>query len=94
MHLAAPCRWVPLTFTLGRKMKRSARVVFLSLCATVVSVAIWSVALLLNLLQWIFGDVPYLREIGWAAVLVSALAFWAVFYRHFNRVVPVGNSFE
>ena len=75
-------------------MKRSVRVLFLSVCATVVAVAIWTVALLLNLLHWVLGDSAYLRPVAWVAVGVSVLAFWVVFHRYFSRVVPAESSFE
>ena len=69
-------------------MRRSAYILFKTLCATVVAVAIWTVALLLNLVHWILGDGPLVREAAWALVVLSTVGFWILFYRHFARTVP------
>jgi len=66
-------------------MPRKFRVLLFTLCATLVSVAIWVVAVLLNLLHWLFGEASFVNPVAWTLVVVSAAAFWVVFYRHFNR---------
>jgi hypothetical protein len=68
-------------------MSHRLRVVFFTACATVVSVAIWVVAVVLNLLAWLYGEPGISRPLVWGIVVVSAVAFWLVFYRHFNRSV-------
>ena len=67
---------------------RQLRVLFLSICATTVAVAIWTVVLVLNLLHWLFGEAALVRPLAWCAVLASAAIFELVFYRYFNRVTP------
>jgi hypothetical protein len=61
------------------------RALLLSLCATVVSVAIWTVVLGFNLLWWAFGDAAFVRPLAWALLVISAVVFQVIFYRHFNR---------
>ena len=94
MHRAAHCCNVPVTFTLDRSMQRSAHVIFLSVCATIVSVGMWTVTVFMNLLHWVIGDSPYLRPVGWTALVLSAIGFWVLFYRHFERTVPRESRFD
>lgn len=65
--------------------KRSLRVLFLSVCATVVSVAIWVVAVVLNLVHALWGKTDGSLILGWAITLISAVVFFVVFYRHFSK---------
>ncbi len=66
-------------------MTRRLRVLFLTVCATVVSVAMWVVVIVLNLIWALFGETEVAWWAGWTVTLISAGVFFAVFYRHFSR---------
>lgn len=66
-------------------MMRLLKVVFLSICATVVSVAMWVVVIVLNVIRALFGETVGAVWAGWAITLTSAVVFFVVFYRHFSR---------
>jgi len=67
---------------------RKVRVLFLSLCATVVAVAIWVVVVMLNLIHWLLGDTSLTRAVAWALVIASLIGFQILFYRFFDRTLP------
>ena len=66
-------------------MQRKIRVLFYTACATVVSVAIWVVALLFGVLDWLLQPEGLARPVAWSLMLAAAAGFWFVFYRHFSR---------
>ena len=67
------------------KSRHSINAWLTSLCATTVAVAIWIVVVVLNLLHWLFGDAAFVRPLAWAILVVSAVAFQWLFYRHFSK---------
>ena len=71
---------------------RKMQVLFMSLCATVVSVGFWTVAILVNLLNWLFGKAEFVLPLARAIVALSTLGFFLLFYRHFDRTVPPSNQ--
>jgi hypothetical protein len=64
---------------------RQIRVVFFTFCATVVSVGIWIITFLLNLIHWLFGEAAFVHPLSWSIVILSSAVFWVVFYRHFSK---------
>lgn len=66
-------------------MTRRLRVLFFSVCATVVSVAMWVVVIVLNVIKALFGETVGAMWAGWAITLASAGIFFVVFYRHFSK---------
>lgn len=66
-------------------MTRRLRVWLFSVFATVVSVAIWVVVIVLNLIKALWGETPTSMWAGWAITLASAGFFFVVFYKHFSR---------
>ena len=69
-------------------MQRKLRILFFTACATIVSVGIWIVALLFNLLNWALQPAGLSRPVSWSILVASGAGFWLLFYRHFSRVEP------
>lgn len=66
-------------------MTKRLKILFLSVCATLVSVAIWVVAVVLNLIKVLFGETEGAMWAGWAITLTSAVIFFVIFYKHFSK---------
>jgi membrane protein YdbS with pleckstrin-like domain len=66
-------------------MSRHVRVLFYTTCATAVSVAVWIVAIVLNVMQWLFGSTEAVESLAWVIVLLSTAVFGVIFYKHFSR---------
>jgi len=66
---------------------RTLRVLFFTVCATIVSIGIWIVALLVNLLNWMLQPEGLSRPVVWSILVVSGVGFGLIFYRHFDRTV-------
>ena len=66
-------------------MNKRLKILLLSVCATVVSVAIWIVAVVLNLVKVLFGEAGAAMWVGWLIAIASTVVFFVVFYRHFKR---------
>ena len=67
------------------KMNKRIRVIFLSVCATVVSVAIWTIAIVLNVLRVVLGESNNTTTVAWTITVISTAVFFGIFYRHFSR---------
>ena len=65
---------------------------FLTLCATVVSVGIWTIAMLVNLLNRLFGEAEFVVPLEWTIVALSAIGFFLLFYRHFDRTISYSDQ--
>lgn len=65
--------------------QRRLRVFFLSISATIVSVGIWIIAIVLNLIWTFWGKSQGAVMLGWAVTIISTIFFFLIFYRHFSK---------
>jgi hypothetical protein len=67
-------------------LKRRFRVLFYTICATIVACAGWVVLLFGGLLHLIYGAQGFPRVVFWIVLAISLPLFVIHFYRYFNRV--------
>ena len=67
------------------KTTKRLKVLFFSVCATIASVALWVIVIVLNVIRALFGETVGAMRAGWAFTLLSTGIFFVVFYKHFSK---------
>ena len=48
--------------------------------------------MLVNLLNWLFGEAEFVVPLEWTIVALSAIGFFLLFYRHFDRTISYSDQ--